>query len=53
MNTMSPIFMLQGKRYRLKFHNASDNIHPLHLHRHSFELICVGDKPTSGVIKDW
>src|ERR1700745_173824 len=25
-------------RYRLKFRNASDDIHPLHLHRHSFEL---------------
>ncbi len=53
MKTMSPMFTLQqGKRYRLKFRNASDDIHPLHLHRHSFELIRVGGKPTSGVIKD-
>ncbi|MGZ5029306.1 MAG: multicopper oxidase family protein [Methylobacter sp.] len=41
-----------GRRYRLRLRNASDDIHPLHLHRHSFELIRVGGKPTSGVIKD-
>ena len=41
-----------GRRYRLKFRNASDDIHPLHLHRHSFELVRVGGKPTAGVIKD-
>jgi Multicopper oxidase len=29
-----------------------DDIHPLHLHRHSFELTRVGGKPTAGVIKD-
>ena len=27
-------------------------IHPLHLHRHSFELVRIGGKPTAGVIKD-
>ena len=37
---------------RLKFRNASDDIHPLHLHRHSFELTRIGGKPTAGVIKD-
>ena len=42
----------QGRRYRLKFRNASDDVHPLHLHRHSFELVEVGGKPTAGVIKD-
>jgi hypothetical protein len=26
--------------------------HPLHLHRHSFEMTRVGGKPTAGVIKD-
>ena len=25
----------EGRRYRLKFRNASDDIHPLHLHRPS------------------
>jgi FtsP/CotA-like multicopper oxidase with cupredoxin domain len=32
--------------------NASDDIHPLHLHRRSFELVRVGGKGTAGVIKD-
>jgi len=53
MDTMTPMFTLhQGKRYRLKFRNASDDIHPLHLHRHSFELTRVSGKPTAGVLKD-
>jgi FtsP/CotA-like multicopper oxidase with cupredoxin domain len=53
METMNPPYTVrQGRRYRLKFRNASDDIHPLHLHRHSFELVRVGGKPTAGVIKD-
>jgi FtsP/CotA-like multicopper oxidase with cupredoxin domain len=53
METMKPMFTVhEGRRYRLKFRNASDDIHPLHLHRHSFELVSVGGKPTAGVIKD-
>jgi FtsP/CotA-like multicopper oxidase with cupredoxin domain len=53
MQTMKPMYTVhQGRRYRLKFRNASDDIHPLHLHRHSFELTRVGAKPTAGVIKD-
>jgi FtsP/CotA-like multicopper oxidase with cupredoxin domain len=42
----------QGKRYRLRMHNASDDIHPIHLHRHSFELTNIAGKPTSGIMKD-
>ena len=53
MATMKPKYTVRrGRRYRLKFRNASDDIHPLHLHRHSFELTRVGGKPTSGVVKD-
>ena len=53
MDSMKPRFTLhRGLRYRLKFRNASDDIHPLHLHRHSFELTRIGGRPTSGVIKD-
>lgn len=53
MQSMKPTYTLRsGRRYRLKFRNTSDDIHPLHLHRHSFELTQVGGKPTSGVIKD-
>jgi FtsP/CotA-like multicopper oxidase with cupredoxin domain len=50
---MKPMYVLQqGRRYRLAFRNASDDVHPLHLHRHSFELIRVGGKATAGVMKD-
>ena len=42
----------QGKRYRLKMRNASDDIHPIHLHRHSFELTNIAGSPTSGIMKD-
>ena len=53
MQTMTPMYTVhQGGRYRFKFRNASDDIHPLHLHRHSFELTQIGGKPTAGVIKD-
>jgi FtsP/CotA-like multicopper oxidase with cupredoxin domain len=53
METMKPLYKIeQGRRDRLKFRNASDDIHPLHLHRHSFELVTVGGKPAAGVIKD-
>jgi FtsP/CotA-like multicopper oxidase with cupredoxin domain len=50
---MKPTYSVQqGRRYRLKFRNASDDVHPLHLHRHSFELTRVGGKTTAGVMKD-
>jgi FtsP/CotA-like multicopper oxidase with cupredoxin domain len=53
MDSMKPMVRIhQGGRYRLKFRNASDDIHPLHLHRHSFELARIGGKPIAGVIKD-
>jgi FtsP/CotA-like multicopper oxidase with cupredoxin domain len=53
MDAMRPAYTVhEGRRYRLKFRNASDDIHPLHLHRHSFELMRIGGKPTAGVIKD-
>jgi FtsP/CotA-like multicopper oxidase with cupredoxin domain len=53
MENMRPQYTLhEGRRYRLKFRNASDDIHPLHLHRHSFELTHVNSKTTTGVIKD-
>ncbi|MGA8224516.1 MAG: multicopper oxidase domain-containing protein [Candidatus Acidiferrales bacterium] len=42
----------QGRRYRLRMRNASDDIHPIHLHRHSFELTKLAGAPTAGVMKD-
>lgn len=34
--------LIQGQRYRLQFINKSRDDHPLHLHRHSFELCSLG-----------
>ena len=42
----------KGKRYRIRMRNASDDIHPIHLHRHSFELASLAGKPTGGILKD-
>ena len=44
--------LTRGRRYRLIFDNRTDDMHPVHLHRDSFELTKVHGKPTSGVIKD-
>jgi FtsP/CotA-like multicopper oxidase with cupredoxin domain len=53
MQTMTPKFNLHyGRRYRLKMRNATDDVHPIHLHRHRFELTSVSGMPTAGVIKD-
>jgi len=41
-----------GKRYRLRMHNASDDIHPIHLHRHTFEITRVAGQPVGGIRKD-
>jgi FtsP/CotA-like multicopper oxidase with cupredoxin domain len=41
-----------GGRYRLVFHNRSDDSHPLHMHRHLFELVELNGKPTAGIKKD-
>jgi hypothetical protein len=46
------VCLATDRRYRFKFRNASDDIHLLHLYRHSFELVRVGGNPTAGVIKD-
>jgi FtsP/CotA-like multicopper oxidase with cupredoxin domain len=42
----------EGRRYRLRMHNASDDIHPVHLHRHSFELTRIAGISMAGVMKD-
>jgi FtsP/CotA-like multicopper oxidase with cupredoxin domain len=49
----NPLFTTEaGKRYRLAMTNKSGDNHPVHLHRHSFEVTNVGDKATAGVMKD-
>ena len=44
--------LMKGRRYRLVFDNQTDDAHPVHLHRNSFELTSVYGKPTAGVFKD-
>ena len=47
-----PISVKEGFRYRLAFDNRSEEAHPVHLHRHTFELKSVAGTATSGVYKD-
>jgi FtsP/CotA-like multicopper oxidase with cupredoxin domain len=47
-----PILLRANKKYRLRFDNQSDDDHPVHLHRHSFELTRFAGKNTAGVVKD-
>jgi FtsP/CotA-like multicopper oxidase with cupredoxin domain len=53
-NAMAPatFHLKQGRRYRIRMRNASDDIHPIHLHRHSFEITSLAGKPTAGILKD-
>ncbi len=47
-----PIQVKEGETYRLILDNQSDEAHPIHLHRHTFELVSVGGVKTRGVRKD-
>ncbi|WP_206239939.1 multicopper oxidase family protein [Novosphingobium terrae] len=49
---VDPLLVEKGKRYRMLFHNLSGDQHPMHLHRHSFEVVAIDGKPMSGLIKD-
>jgi len=42
----------QGTRYRLVMHNRTDDAHPMHLHRHLWEIAEINGKKTAGVLKD-
>jgi FtsP/CotA-like multicopper oxidase with cupredoxin domain len=49
----NPLFTVErGRRYRLAMNNNSGDEHPVHLHRHSFEITRIGNKLTSDVLKD-
>jgi FtsP/CotA-like multicopper oxidase with cupredoxin domain len=48
----SPIPLREGLRHRLAFQNKSQDDHPIHLHRHNFELVSIRGIPVSGVRKD-
>jgi FtsP/CotA-like multicopper oxidase with cupredoxin domain len=47
-----PILLHEGLHHRLVFDNRSTDDHPIHLHRHNFELISIRGAATSGVHKD-
>jgi FtsP/CotA-like multicopper oxidase with cupredoxin domain len=47
-----PRVLRKGRRYRLVFENQTDDPHPVHLHRNSFELTNVYGKATGGILKD-
>jgi FtsP/CotA-like multicopper oxidase with cupredoxin domain len=49
---VDPLVVQRGKRYRIVMDNKSGDMHPIHLHRHSFEVTNWTGKPTSGLIKD-
>lgn len=42
----------QGVRYRLLMRNRTDDAHPMHMHRHLWELAEINGKKTAGVMKD-
>ncbi|MFD7898558.1 multicopper oxidase family protein [Streptomyces sp. NPDC059743] len=53
MDTNKPVIEVErGRRYRMRFRNATDDIHPLHLHRHTFEITHIAGTPTNGLHKD-
>ncbi|MGA7237061.1 MAG: multicopper oxidase family protein [Bryobacteraceae bacterium] len=47
-----PIRLRGGARNRLVFDNRGTMDHPVHLHRHSFELVRLTGRPVSGIVKD-
>jgi FtsP/CotA-like multicopper oxidase with cupredoxin domain len=46
------ISLQAGKRYRLVMTNRSRDPHPIHLHRHTFEVTSLGGNAMSGLQKD-
>jgi FtsP/CotA-like multicopper oxidase with cupredoxin domain len=42
----------EGGRYRFSFFNASNESHPVHIHRHTFEVMSIAGKGSSGIMKD-
>jgi FtsP/CotA-like multicopper oxidase with cupredoxin domain len=47
-----PMIVKAGRRYRIAFDNQSSEAHPMHVHRHNFEITNFAGKPMSGVLKD-
>lgn len=49
---VEPLRVKEGRRYRVTLDNRSGDDHPVHFHRHTFELTRVAGKPTAGILKD-
>jgi FtsP/CotA-like multicopper oxidase with cupredoxin domain len=49
---VDPLMVQAGKRYRIVLRNGSGDQHPIHLHRHTFEVVRIGNKRMSGLRKD-
>jgi FtsP/CotA-like multicopper oxidase with cupredoxin domain len=47
-----PLVVSVNRRYRLILNNQTADAHPMHLHRHRFEITRVSGKPTSQILKD-
>ncbi|MFN7982667.1 MAG: multicopper oxidase domain-containing protein [Vicinamibacterales bacterium] len=47
-----PIVVREGARYRWLLDNQSAEAHPIHLHRHTIEVVKVDGRVMSGVMKD-
>jgi FtsP/CotA-like multicopper oxidase with cupredoxin domain len=48
----SEFVLQQGARCRLIMRNRTDDAHPMHLHRHLWDLAEMNGKKTAGVLKD-
>ena len=49
---VDPLTVEAGRRYRITLDNRSGDDHPVHFHRHTFELRRIGGKTTAGIFKD-
>jgi FtsP/CotA-like multicopper oxidase with cupredoxin domain len=47
-----PRTLQRDRRHRFVFDNQTDDAHPVHLHRASFELVSVNGKAAGGILKD-
>ncbi len=47
-----PTTLKRGERCRFAFQNKSDDAHPLHFHRTTFEMVRIDGRPVTGLRKD-
>jgi FtsP/CotA-like multicopper oxidase with cupredoxin domain len=47
-----PLYLMPGRRYRLRLMNGTPAAHPVHLHGHRFELTRINQVPVAGIFKD-